>query len=151
MSGTPPVTGSSHTLPFERLSPGDFERLCLWLLDFEGYEGIEYLGASGADGGRDLVAKKGERRFAFQCKRVKEFGPADAEREVAREAQHDEAWRRVRRAAGSARGAGAVPLAPEIRPELTVLYRPQNLNDQAEYRKEIYYLLVRFAGLEDDA
>ena len=27
-----------HTLPFDKLSPRDFERLCLWLVEREGYE-----------------------------------------------------------------------------------------------------------------
>ena len=29
----PPVTRTTHTLPFEKLSPRDFERLCLWLVE----------------------------------------------------------------------------------------------------------------------
>ena len=33
----PPITRTTHTLPFERLSPRDFERLCLWLVEREGY------------------------------------------------------------------------------------------------------------------
>ena len=27
------ITGTTHTLPFDRLSPRDFERLCLWLVE----------------------------------------------------------------------------------------------------------------------
>ena len=33
----PPITGTTHTLPFDKLSPDDFERLCLWLVEREGY------------------------------------------------------------------------------------------------------------------
>jgi hypothetical protein len=29
----PPVTRTTHTLPFDRLSPRDFERLCLGLVE----------------------------------------------------------------------------------------------------------------------
>jgi len=34
----PPITRTTHTLPFDKLSPRDFERLCLWLVEREGYE-----------------------------------------------------------------------------------------------------------------
>jgi hypothetical protein len=32
-----PVARTTHTLPFDKLSPCDFERLCLWLVEREGY------------------------------------------------------------------------------------------------------------------
>jgi hypothetical protein len=32
-----PITRTTHTLPFDKLSPGDFERLCLWMVQREGY------------------------------------------------------------------------------------------------------------------
>ncbi len=35
----PRLTGSHHLLPFDRLSPADFERLCLWLVRREGRRG----------------------------------------------------------------------------------------------------------------
>ena len=41
----PPITRTTHTLPFDQLSPRDFERLCLWLVEREGYERAEHLGA----------------------------------------------------------------------------------------------------------
>jgi len=41
----PPITRTTHTLPFDKLSPRDFERLCLWLVEREGYERAEHLGA----------------------------------------------------------------------------------------------------------
>jgi hypothetical protein len=31
-------TRTTHTLPFDELSPRDFERLCLWLVEREGFE-----------------------------------------------------------------------------------------------------------------
>jgi hypothetical protein len=31
----PPVTGTTHELPFDKLSPRDFERMCLWLVEGE--------------------------------------------------------------------------------------------------------------------
>ena len=37
----PPITRTTHTLPFDQLSPRDFERLCLWLVEREGYERAE--------------------------------------------------------------------------------------------------------------
>ena len=59
----PLITSTVHTLPFDRLSLRDFERLCQWLVEREGYERAEHLGAAGSEGaadseGRDIVAAK---------------------------------------------------------------------------------------------
>ena len=78
----PPITSTTHTLPFNRLSPRDFERLCLWLVEREGYERAEHLGAAGSEQGRDIVAWREGALWAFQCKRVQRFGPRDALAEV---------------------------------------------------------------------
>ncbi|HKH45181.1 MAG TPA: restriction endonuclease [Thermoanaerobaculia bacterium] len=78
----PVLTGTSHKLPFQELSPLDFERLCLWLVSREGYERVEYLGESGGERGRDVVAWKAGRRFVFQCKRVQSFTAADGRKEI---------------------------------------------------------------------
>lgn len=78
----PRVTGSTHRLPFDQLSPLDFERLCLWLVRREGYERAEHLGEAGSEGGRDVVAWKKGRRFVFQCKRVKAFTATVARQEI---------------------------------------------------------------------
>ncbi len=76
------VSSTVHLLPFDRLSPADFERLCLWLVRREGYTHVEHLGASGSDKGRDVVAMKDGRRFVFQCKRTGRFHSADIQKEV---------------------------------------------------------------------
>ena len=61
-----PLTGTTHTLPFDKLSPRDFERLCLWLVEREGYERAEHLGAAGSEQGRDIVVcRKDEKREPF--------------------------------------------------------------------------------------
>lgn len=78
----PPITGTTHALPFNRLSPRDFERMCLWLVEREGYQNAEHLGASGGEQGRDIRARRGDQSVVFQCKRVEGFGPQDAIREV---------------------------------------------------------------------
>jgi len=78
----PTITGTTHPLPFDRLSPDDFERLCLWLVEREGYERAEHLGAAGSEGGRDVIAWRGGEQWAFQCKRVRRFGPREALVEV---------------------------------------------------------------------
>lgn len=41
----PPITRTTHTLPLDKLSPRDFERLCLWLwlVEREGYERAEHM------------------------------------------------------------------------------------------------------------
>ena len=67
---------TQQVLPFGRLSPQDFERLCLWLVRREGFARVEYLGEAGSEQGRDVVAWRGGRRHVFQCKRVKQFGLA---------------------------------------------------------------------------
>ena len=76
------ATGSSHPLPFEKLAPLDFERLCLWLVQREGYARAEYLGEAGSESGRDVVAWKDGRRVVFQCKRVKRFAAEGARAEI---------------------------------------------------------------------
>jgi hypothetical protein len=78
----PALTGTTHTLPFDKLSPRDFERLCLWLVEREGYERAEHLGAAGSEQGRDLLAWRGAELWAFQCKRVQRFYPKQALAEV---------------------------------------------------------------------
>jgi len=50
----PPITRTTHTLPFDRLSPRDLERLCLWLVEREGYQRAGHLGAAGSERGRDI-------------------------------------------------------------------------------------------------
>ncbi len=78
----PRVTGTTHELPFEKLSSRDFERMCLWLVRREGYPTAEHHGAAGGDRGRDLVAKREAGIVALQCKREKQFGPAKAREAV---------------------------------------------------------------------
>jgi hypothetical protein len=56
----PPLTGAAQKLPFDSLSPDDFERLCLWLVDAESYTGGEHLGQAGSDQGRDDAPLKHE-------------------------------------------------------------------------------------------
>jgi len=34
----PHITGTTHTLPFDKFSSRDFERLCLWLVEREGID-----------------------------------------------------------------------------------------------------------------
>jgi hypothetical protein len=53
----PTITGTTHTLPFHQLSPHHFERLCLWLVEREGFDRTEHLGAAGSEQGRDTIAR----------------------------------------------------------------------------------------------
>ena len=80
----PWVTGENHPLPFGTLSPEAFERLTLWLVQREGLEDAQHLGQAGSEQGRDILAWKDGRRFAFQCKRVKDFTAAEAKKEIAK-------------------------------------------------------------------
>jgi hypothetical protein len=81
-SNKPHTTAAAHLLPYDQLSPRDFERLCLGLVTRLGYQHVEHLGASGGEQGRDIQAEMHGKRIIFQCKRVKSFGAADAEKEV---------------------------------------------------------------------
>ncbi len=78
----PPITGGTHVLPFHKLSEDEFERMCLWLVQREGFQSVEHLGAAGSEQGRDITARKKGRLWVFQCKRVQQFGPAVAEKEI---------------------------------------------------------------------
>lgn len=49
-------TGAYHPVPFEKLSPTDSERMCLWLVRRENFQHITDYGARGGDGGRNLEA-----------------------------------------------------------------------------------------------
>jgi tetratricopeptide (TPR) repeat protein len=82
----PAVTTTTQLLPFSDLSPSDFERMCLWLVEGEGFLRAEQLGEAGTDQGRDIVAFKpsggGEELWYFQCKRHKKITPATLKAEV---------------------------------------------------------------------
>ncbi len=80
----PPLASIRLRLPFDQLSPAEFERLCLWLVRREGFEDVKPLGEAGSKQGRDLGAWRDDRLFAFQCKRVQHFTAADAHREIAK-------------------------------------------------------------------
>ena len=52
------VTRTAHPLPFYRLSPTDFERLCFWVIyDSKNYDMVQHYGGMG-DEGRDVIAYK---------------------------------------------------------------------------------------------
>jgi len=82
----PNATKGAHLLPFGELSPQDFERLCLWLVQREGYLRPEHLGAAGSEQGRDVIAYRatggGEQLWYFQCKRYQTISAAALVKEV---------------------------------------------------------------------
>ncbi len=85
MATTKPVlTRTANPLSFDQLEPGQFERLCIWLVEEEKFEEVEHFGEAGSEGGRDVVASKGGRRWVFQCKRMRRFSLADATTEIAK-------------------------------------------------------------------
>jgi tetratricopeptide (TPR) repeat protein len=73
-------------LSFDRLSPAEFERLCLWLVEREGYLRPEYFGEAGDDQGRGITAyratESGEQLWYFQCKRYQTMTAATLIKEV---------------------------------------------------------------------
>jgi hypothetical protein len=52
------------------------------LVEREGYERAEHLGAAGSEQGRDIVTWRGDYLWAFQCKRVQTFGPRNVLAEI---------------------------------------------------------------------
>ena len=56
MPDKPTATSTNHRLPFGELSDKQFERLCLWLVNHEGYFRAEHLGEAGSEQGRDVIA-----------------------------------------------------------------------------------------------
>jgi NACHT domain/Restriction endonuclease len=80
MEERPVATSTRHLLPFDRLDPEVFERLCLWLVCSEGYRRPQHYGLAGSDGGHDVIAFRGvdgaEELWSFQCKRVRSLRPA---------------------------------------------------------------------------
>jgi tetratricopeptide (TPR) repeat protein len=82
----PPLPATTHVLSFDRLSPADFERLCLWLVEREGYTRAEHLGLAGSEQGRDVVAHRptprGEELWYFQCKRYRSINAKTLKDEV---------------------------------------------------------------------
>jgi hypothetical protein len=82
----PRLTSTNKELPFGDLSPLEFERLSLWLIDREGYLRFQHLGEAGGEQGRDLTAYRqtldGEELWYFQCKRQKKVSAAALKREV---------------------------------------------------------------------
>jgi len=82
----PSVTRTNHLLPFAELSPEQFERLCLWLVQREGYVRAEHLGDGGNEQGRDVIAYRvtssGEQLWYFQCKRYQTINAATLIKEV---------------------------------------------------------------------
>ena len=54
----------------------------LWLVQREGYERPEHLGAAGSEQGRDILAWRDGEQWAFQCKRVQSFTAATARTEI---------------------------------------------------------------------
>jgi hypothetical protein len=82
----PNVTKTNHLLPFAELSAEQFERLCLWLVQREGYLRAEHLGDGGSEQGRDVIAYRatnsGEQLWYFQCKRYQTISAATLIKEV---------------------------------------------------------------------
>lgn len=81
----PSATATKHVLPFEKLDPTTFERLCLWLVRAKGYLQPEHYGLAGTDHGRDIVAYHPVNMtnlFYFQCKRTSQTDTESLKREV---------------------------------------------------------------------
>ncbi|MEM8993682.1 MAG: NB-ARC domain-containing protein [Acidobacteriota bacterium] len=72
------------TLPIRDLAGDEFERLCLELLEAEGFTSVERLGGGTRQHGLDLLAREGESWVGAQCKCRRDFPPSLAAVEVAK-------------------------------------------------------------------
>ena len=65
----PKIITTVKPLPFDALSPSDFERMYLWLVEREGFLRPQHLGETGSEQGRDIVAYRasngGRRTLVF--------------------------------------------------------------------------------------
>src|ERR1051325_3251207 len=84
--GKPNIITTRTVLPYDLLSPAEFERLCYWLLEKEGYSRVQHLGDAGSDQGRDVSAYEhtgtGEALTYFQCKRYNQISASILTAEV---------------------------------------------------------------------
>ena len=77
-----PIAATTHPLPFHQLTPRDFERLCLWLVEREGWERAEHPGTAGSEDGCNLTAWRQGALWAFRCKQAQHLDPGDALRVI---------------------------------------------------------------------
>jgi hypothetical protein len=82
----PTAIATTKLLPFDALSPLEFEQMCLWLVEREGFLRPQHLGEAGSDQGRDVVAYRassdGEELWYFQCKRHRKISSVTLKAEV---------------------------------------------------------------------
>jgi hypothetical protein len=81
----PPVTSAQQELPFDRLSPQRFERLCLALVRREGaLEHVQQYGVSGqGQDGIDVYSRAPDGTYvAYQCKRWQTMRPSEIRKAV---------------------------------------------------------------------
>lgn len=78
----PVITRTTHTLPFERLSWQDFERLSLALLLREDFDNPSHYGVVGGEHGRDIIAQRNGDIWYVQCKRRAQCGPQELLQEI---------------------------------------------------------------------
>ena len=82
----PRIMSTRKPLPFSDLSPLEFERMCVWLVEREEYLQPQHFGQAGGEQGRDIVAHKptdaGKELWYFQCKRHKHISTSSLKKEV---------------------------------------------------------------------
>ena len=78
----PAITRTTHTLPFERLSWQDFERLSLALLLREDFDNPHHYGVVGGEHGRDIIAQRNGNIWYVQCKRRAQCGAQELLQEL---------------------------------------------------------------------
>jgi hypothetical protein len=86
----PPAASIARSLPFESLSPRDFERLCLELAELDLGRTFHLYGRSGdAQHGIDVISDDDpDALIAIQCKSVEAFHPSDVQQDLAKVATY---------------------------------------------------------------
>lgn len=88
---TPLITATTHILPFQRLSSGEFVRLCFWILKrTANYSKVEYYEGMG-DKQRDIVAHTSDnKKHYYQCKKYQDISAATLKNELDLLKKHSE-------------------------------------------------------------
>lgn len=117
--------GVPYEIPLERLNEREFERLCFWIVsanpDRREFCDVTWLNEDGgSERGRDVIAIEADtgRKWVFQCKRVKEYGPKDIEEELTK-------FRRY------------VARDPSIKPDVYVLFISRSITDKTKKKGDV--------------
>src|ERR1041384_6276374 len=148
----PNIISTRKPLPFNELSPLEFERMCLWLIEREGYLGPQHFGEAGSEQGRDIVAYKltgeGKEVWYFQCKRYQEISAASLKAEVNK-------YSKLRIAEPAKRAAGIVfitsaTLSARTREDVSIYCQAHGYESEFWARTELDMLVKKYPEIVEE-